>query len=55
MAADASWSNGYTCRACSLLSERQDTVPGHATALGATSRVYSRDRSQKRKFHSFKS
>lgn len=48
MAADASWSNGYTCRACSLLSERQDTVPGHATALGATSRVYSRDRSQKR-------
>lgn len=45
VAADAAWSNGYTCRACTLLSEHQDTLPTH----GATSRVYSRDRSQKRK------
>ncbi|XP_006765313.1 PREDICTED: SUN domain-containing protein 1 isoform X4 [Myotis davidii] len=43
VAADAAWSNGYTCRACTLLSERQDTLPTH----GASSRVYSRDRSQK--------
>ncbi|XP_045435713.1 SUN domain-containing protein 1 isoform X13 [Pipistrellus kuhlii] len=45
VAADAAWSNGYTCRACTLLSEHQDTLPAH----GASSRVYSRDRSQKRK------
>ncbi|XP_070270327.1 SUN domain-containing protein 1 isoform X4 [Myotis yumanensis] len=44
VAADAAWSNGYTCRACTLLSERQDTLPAH----GTSSRVYSRDRSQKR-------
>ncbi|CAK6446432.1 unnamed protein product [Pipistrellus nathusii] len=43
VAADAAWSNGYTCRACTLLSERQDTLRAH----GAASRVYSRDRSQK--------
>ncbi|XP_070270323.1 SUN domain-containing protein 1 isoform X2 [Myotis yumanensis] len=43
VAADAAWSNGYTCRACTLLSERQDTLPAH----GTSSRVYSRDRSQK--------
>lgn len=43
VAADAAWSNGYTCRACTLLSERQDTLP----TPGASSRVYSRDRSQK--------
>ncbi|XP_036288490.1 SUN domain-containing protein 1 isoform X8 [Pipistrellus kuhlii] len=43
VAADAAWSNGYTCRACTLLSEHQDTLPAH----GASSRVYSRDRSQK--------
>ncbi|XP_008154244.2 SUN domain-containing protein 1 isoform X6 [Eptesicus fuscus] len=45
VAADAAWSNGYTCRACTLLSERQDTLPAH----GTSSRVYSRDRNQKRK------
>lgn len=44
VAADAAWNNGYTCRACTLLSERQDTLPAHS----ASSRVYSRDRSQKR-------
>ncbi|XP_027987739.2 SUN domain-containing protein 1 isoform X4 [Eptesicus fuscus] len=44
VAADAAWSNGYTCRACTLLSERQDTLPAH----GTSSRVYSRDRNQKR-------
>ncbi|XP_036137862.1 SUN domain-containing protein 1 isoform X6 [Molossus molossus] len=49
LAADAAQSNGYTCRACSLLSERDATLPGLPASHRATSRVYSRDRSQKRK------
>ncbi|KAM7142109.1 SUN domain-containing protein 1 isoform 6-T10 [Molossus nigricans] len=49
LAADAAQSNGYTCRACSLLSEREATLPGLPTSHHTTSRVYSRDRSQKRK------
>ncbi|KAM7142105.1 SUN domain-containing protein 1 isoform 2-T6 [Molossus nigricans] len=48
LAADAAQSNGYTCRACSLLSEREATLPGLPTSHHTTSRVYSRDRSQKR-------
>nr|KAF6482292.1 Sad1 and UNC84 domain containing 1 [Molossus molossus] len=48
LAADAAQSNGYTCRACSLLSERDATLPGLPASHRATSRVYSRDRSQKR-------
>nr|KAF6482289.1 Sad1 and UNC84 domain containing 1 [Molossus molossus] len=49
LAADAAQSNGYTCRACSLLSERDATLPGLPASHRATSRVYSRDRSQKRR------
>lgn len=41
-------SNGYTCRDCSLLSERRDTLTARSSTLGPISRVYSRDRSQKR-------
>ncbi|XP_060029154.1 SUN domain-containing protein 1 isoform X5 [Erinaceus europaeus] len=40
-------SNGYTCRDCSLLSERRDTLTARSLALGPISRVYSRDRGQK--------
>ncbi|XP_054430387.1 SUN domain-containing protein 1 isoform X3 [Pteronotus mesoamericanus] len=42
-AADAARSNGYTCRACTLLSAGK-TPPAHTT-----SRVHSRDRTQRRK------
>ncbi|KAM9583785.1 SUN domain-containing protein 1 isoform 5-T5 [Trichechus inunguis] len=47
--ADTAAVNGYTCSDCSLLSERKDVLTAHPPALGPTSRVYSRDRSQKRK------
>ncbi|XP_035870577.1 SUN domain-containing protein 1 isoform X4 [Phyllostomus discolor] len=46
--AGAARSNGYTCRACSQLSARQD-ASAHASTHGLTSRVYSRDHTQKRK------
>ncbi|XP_035870576.1 SUN domain-containing protein 1 isoform X3 [Phyllostomus discolor] len=45
--AGAARSNGYTCRACSQLSARQD-ASAHASTHGLTSRVYSRDHTQKR-------
>ncbi|KAM9583784.1 SUN domain-containing protein 1 isoform 4-T4 [Trichechus inunguis] len=45
--ADTAAVNGYTCSDCSLLSERKDVLTAHPPALGPTSRVYSRDRSQK--------
>ncbi|XP_036913870.1 SUN domain-containing protein 1 isoform X5 [Sturnira hondurensis] len=41
-------SNGYTCRACSQLSARQD-APVHAPPHSLASWVYSRDHAQKRK------
>ncbi|XP_051691195.1 SUN domain-containing protein 1 isoform X4 [Oryctolagus cuniculus] len=41
-AAEATGHNGYTCSDCSLLSERRDALTAHPT-----SRVYSRDRTQK--------
>ncbi|XP_066129669.1 SUN domain-containing protein 1 isoform X3 [Saccopteryx bilineata] len=47
VATDAAWSNGYTCRACSLLSEHQDVLSSHTATHTTASRVYSRDRSQK--------
>uniref|UniRef100_G3TG49 Sad1 and UNC84 domain containing 1 n=1 Tax=Loxodonta africana TaxID=9785 RepID=G3TG49_LOXAF len=47
--ADTATVNGYTCSNCSLLSERKDVLTAHPTARGPTSRVYSRDRSQKRR------
>lgn len=51
--ASAARSNGYTCRACSQLSTRQDTsvrqdASAHAPTHGLASRVYSRDHTQKR-------
>ncbi|XP_039081941.1 SUN domain-containing protein 1 isoform X6 [Hyaena hyaena] len=49
LAAGAFRSNGYTCRDCALLSERRDTLTARATPHSLSSRVYSRDGSQKRK------
>ncbi|KAM5213565.1 SUN domain-containing protein 1 isoform 5-T11 [Hipposideros larvatus] len=48
VAAEAAKSNGYTCSRCSLLSERKDALTTVPAACGAVSRVYSRDRNQKR-------
>ncbi|XP_019492961.1 PREDICTED: SUN domain-containing protein 1 [Hipposideros armiger] len=48
VAAEAAKSNGYTCSRCSLLSERKDALTAVPAACGAVSRVYSRDRNQKR-------
>ncbi|XP_077614931.1 SUN domain-containing protein 1 isoform X7 [Crocuta crocuta] len=48
LAAGAFRSNGYTCRDCALLSERRDTLTARATPHSLSSRVYSRDGSQKR-------
>nr|XP_031327085.1 SUN domain-containing protein 1 isoform X4 [Camelus dromedarius] len=46
--AGAAGSNGYTCSDCSLLSERQASLTACAAARGPSSRIYSRDRNQKR-------
>uniref|UniRef100_A0A2K6S1N0 Sad1 and UNC84 domain containing 1 n=1 Tax=Saimiri boliviensis boliviensis TaxID=39432 RepID=A0A2K6S1N0_SAIBB len=46
--------NGYTCNECSMLSERKDALTARPVARGPLSRVYFRDRNQKRKSHSFK-
>lgn len=54
LAAGAFRSNGYTCRDCALLSERRDTLTARATPHSLSSRVYSRDGSQKRESVSFK-
>lgn len=48
-AAEATGHNGYTCSSCRLLSERRDTLTAQPTAHTLASRVYSRDRMQKRK------
>nr|XP_044602573.1 SUN domain-containing protein 1 isoform X10 [Equus asinus] len=45
----AARSNGFTCRDCSLLSGREDALTTLPAAHGTSSRVYSRDRTQKRK------
>nr|XP_031532719.1 SUN domain-containing protein 1 isoform X9 [Vicugna pacos] len=47
--AGAAGSNGYTCSDCSLLSERKASLTACAAARGPSSRIYSRDRNQKRK------
>uniref|UniRef100_A0A8C3X042 Sad1 and UNC84 domain containing 1 n=1 Tax=Catagonus wagneri TaxID=51154 RepID=A0A8C3X042_9CETA len=47
-AAGAAQSNGYTCSDCSLLSSRGAALTTHSTSLGPTSRIYSRDRNQRR-------
>ncbi|KAM6157336.1 SUN domain-containing protein 1 [Erethizon dorsatum] len=40
--------NGYTCRDCSMLSERTDVLTAHPATHGPASRIYSRDRNLKR-------
>ncbi|XP_048817418.1 SUN domain-containing protein 1 isoform X2 [Lagopus muta] len=39
--------NGYTCSDCSMLSERKEVLTAYSAAPGPSSRIYSRDRSQK--------
>nr|XP_045245755.1 SUN domain-containing protein 1 isoform X39 [Macaca fascicularis] len=48
-AAAATAHNGFSCSNCSMLSERKDVLTAHPAAPGPVSRVYSRDRNQKRK------
>ncbi|XP_036680858.1 SUN domain-containing protein 1 isoform X6 [Balaenoptera musculus] len=48
-AVEAAGSNGYTCSDCSLLSERKGVLTAYSAACGPASRIYSRDRSQKRR------
>uniref|UniRef100_A0A287AL99 Sad1 and UNC84 domain containing 1 n=1 Tax=Sus scrofa TaxID=9823 RepID=A0A287AL99_PIG len=50
-AAGAAGSNGYTCSDCSLLSSRGAALTAHSTSFGPTSRIYSRDRNQRRNLH----
>ncbi|XP_017749627.1 PREDICTED: SUN domain-containing protein 1 isoform X5 [Rhinopithecus bieti] len=47
-AAAATVHNGFSCSNCSMLSERKDVLTAHPAAPGPVSRVYSRDRNQKR-------
>ncbi|XP_053221750.1 SUN domain-containing protein 1 isoform X7 [Podarcis raffonei] len=42
-------SNGYTCSDCSMLSERKEVLTAYSAARMPSSRIYSRDRSQKHK------
>uniref|UniRef100_A0A2K5YIP8 Sad1 and UNC84 domain containing 1 n=1 Tax=Mandrillus leucophaeus TaxID=9568 RepID=A0A2K5YIP8_MANLE len=49
-AAAATTHNGFSCSNCSMLSERKDVLTAHPAAPGPVSRVYSRDRNQKRYF-----
>ncbi|NXA08971.1 SUN1 protein, partial [Sapayoa aenigma] len=39
--------NGYTCSDCSMLSERKEVLTAYSAAHVPSSRIYSRDRSQK--------
>ncbi|XP_005397847.1 PREDICTED: SUN domain-containing protein 1 isoform X5 [Chinchilla lanigera] len=48
LAADTAARNGYTCRDCSMLSERTDVLTAHPATHGTASRIYSRDRNLKR-------
>ncbi|XP_061258385.1 SUN domain-containing protein 1 isoform X11 [Bos javanicus] len=48
VAAEAAGSNGYTCSECSLLAERKGALTACSAARGPVSRIYSRDRHQKR-------
>ncbi|XP_058141641.1 SUN domain-containing protein 1 isoform X6 [Dasypus novemcinctus] len=47
-AAEMATRNGYTCDACSLLSERRRVFQAHLPTHGLSSRVYSGDRAEKR-------
>ncbi|XP_070219258.1 SUN domain-containing protein 1 isoform X2 [Bos mutus] len=49
VAAEAAGSNGYTCSECSLLAERKGALTACSAAHGPVSRIYSRDRHQKRR------
>ncbi|XP_044792029.1 SUN domain-containing protein 1 isoform X11 [Bubalus bubalis] len=49
VAAEAAGSNGYTCSECSLLAARKGALTACSAAHGPASRIYSRDRHQKRK------
>ncbi|XP_027382471.1 SUN domain-containing protein 1 isoform X12 [Bos indicus x Bos taurus] len=49
VAAEAAGSNGYMCSECSLLAERKGALTACSAAHGPVSRIYSRDRHQKRK------
>ncbi|XP_025030114.1 SUN domain-containing protein 1 isoform X6 [Python bivittatus] len=42
-------SNGYTCNECSMLSERKEALTAYSSSCMPTSRIYSRDQSQKYK------
>ncbi|XP_063170937.1 SUN domain-containing protein 1 isoform X3 [Candoia aspera] len=44
--------NGYTCNDCSMLSERKEALTAYSSSCMPTSRIYSRDRSQKYKSRS---
>uniref|UniRef100_A0A8C9I4Z4 Sad1 and UNC84 domain containing 1 n=1 Tax=Piliocolobus tephrosceles TaxID=591936 RepID=A0A8C9I4Z4_9PRIM len=48
-AAAATAHNGFSCSNCSMLSERKDVLTAHPAAPAPVSRIYSRDRNQKRK------
>ncbi|XP_019476405.1 SUN domain-containing protein 1-like isoform X2 [Meleagris gallopavo] len=39
--------NGYTCSDCSMLSERKEVLTAYSASSGPSSRIYSRDRSQR--------
>ncbi|NXL89236.1 SUN1 protein, partial [Alectura lathami] len=39
--------NGYTCSDCSMLSERKEVLTAYSASAVPSSRIYSRDRSQK--------
>ncbi|XP_033620718.1 SUN domain-containing protein 1 isoform X9 [Fukomys damarensis] len=47
LAADAAARNGYTCRDCSMLSERTDVLTAPPATHRPSSRIYSRDRNLK--------
>ncbi|NXI97038.1 SUN1 protein, partial [Psophia crepitans] len=42
-------SNGYTCSDCSMLSERKEVLTAYSPSPVPSSRIYSRDRSQKQR------
>lgn len=39
--------NGYTCSDCSMLSDRKEVLTAYSASHVPSSRIYSRDRSQK--------
>ncbi|NWW86814.1 SUN1 protein, partial [Rhynochetos jubatus] len=45
--------NGYTCSDCSMLSERREVLTAYSASHVPSSRIYSRDRSQKHAFRTY--